>query len=91
MGVAVYSLIWLMQDLYHQPHDTTVLNPKAFNPATLRPKIPRASSQTLNSYFQAHRVVIKWGYTSPIIWLIRIVTLLITPFMTTHEPPSKLP
>ena len=29
----------------------------------------------------------KWGYKSPI-WFISIVTLVITLFITTHEPPS---
>ena len=29
------------------------------------------------------------GVTSPLIWLISIVTLLITPLIVTHEPPSK--
>ena len=28
---------------------------------------------------------------SPLIWLITIVTLLITPLLTTHEPPSRRP
>ena len=28
---------------------------------------------------------------SPLIWVITIVTLLITPLITTHEPPSSLP
>ena len=28
------------------------------------------------------------GVTSPLIWVISIVTLLITPLITTHEPPS---
>ena len=23
MGILVYSLLWVMQDLYHQPHDDT--------------------------------------------------------------------
>ena len=34
------------------------------------------------------RVVIS-GVISPLIWLISIVILLITPFTTTHEPPSQ--
>ena len=29
------------------------------------------------------------GVISPLIWVIIIVTLLITPLLTTHEPPSK--
>ena len=29
------------------------------------------------------------GVISPLIWLISIVTLTITPFITTHEPASK--
>ena len=29
-----------------------------------------------------------WGY-SPLIWVISIVTLRITPHITTHEPPSN--
>ena len=28
------------------------------------------------------------GVISPLIWLITIVSLLITPLITTHEPPS---
>ena len=31
----------------------------------------------------------KWGYKSPNIF-ITIVTLLITPLITTHEPPSRV-
>ena len=27
---------------------------------------------------------------SPLIWVITIVTLLITPLITTHEPPSRV-
>ena len=30
------------------------------------------------------------GLISPLIWVISIVTLLITPLITTHEPPSTL-
>ena len=30
------------------------------------------------------------GVISPLIWVINIVTLLITPPITTHEPPSML-
>ena len=30
------------------------------------------------------------GVTSPLIWVISIVTLLITPLITTHEPPSTM-
>ena len=31
----------------------------------------------------------KWGYkSSPLIWVISVVTLLLTPYVTTHEPPS---
>ena len=30
----------------------------------------------------------KW-VISPLIWLISIVTLIITPFISTHEPPSS--
>ena len=33
-------------------------------------------------------VVIR-GAISPLIWVIVIVTLLITPLITTHEPPSR--
>ena len=29
------------------------------------------------------------GVISPLIWVIIIVTLLITPLITTHEPPSR--
>ena len=29
------------------------------------------------------------GVISPLIWLISIVTLIITPFITSHEPPSS--
>ena len=29
------------------------------------------------------------GVLSPLIWVISIVTRLITPFITTHEPPSR--
>ena len=29
------------------------------------------------------------GVISPLIWLISIVTLIVTPFITTHEPPSR--
>ena len=28
------------------------------------------------------------GVISPLIWVISLATLLITPFITTHEPPS---
>ena len=31
------------------------------------------------------------GVVSPLIWVITIVTLLITPLITTHEPPSMEP
>ena len=31
----------------------------------------------------------KWGYKS-LIWVIRIVTLLVTLLITTHEPPSRV-
>ena len=31
------------------------------------------------------------GVISPLIWVITIVTLLITPLITTHEPPSRNP
>ena len=30
------------------------------------------------------------GFLSPLTWVITIVTLLITPLITTHEPPSKV-
>ena len=30
------------------------------------------------------------GVISPLIWVITIVTLLITPLITTHEPPSRV-
>ena len=30
------------------------------------------------------------GVLSPVIWVISIVTLLITPLITTHEPPSRV-
>ena len=30
------------------------------------------------------------GVISPLIWVISIVTLLITPLITTHEPPSRV-
>ena len=30
------------------------------------------------------------GLTSPLTWVITIVTALITPFIPTHEPPSNL-
>ena len=33
----------------------------------------------------------KWGYKSPNLGYITIVTLLITPLITTHEPPSVRP
>ena len=33
----------------------------------------------------------KWGYKSLILWVITMVTLLITPLITTHEPSSELP
>ena len=29
------------------------------------------------------------GVTSPLIWVITVVTLLISPLITTHEPPSR--
>ena len=34
----------------------------------------------------------KWDYKSPNIeiWVLTIVTLLITPLLTTHEPPSSV-
>ena len=32
--------------------------------------------------------VVKSGVKSPLIWVITIVTLLLTPLITTHEPPS---
>ena len=31
------------------------------------------------------------GVISPLIWVINIVTLLITPLITAHEPPSRAP
>ena len=31
------------------------------------------------------------GVISPLIWVITTVTLLITPLITTHEPPSMMP
>ena len=33
--------------------------------------------------------VVITGVISPLIWVRTIVTLLITPLITTHEPPSK--
>ena len=33
--------------------------------------------------------VVVSGVISPLVWFISIVTLLITPFITTHEPPSR--
>ena len=36
------------------------------------------------------RVVIS-GVISLLIWVISIATLLITPLITTHEPPSRVP
>ena len=30
------------------------------------------------------------GVISPLIWVMTIVTLLITPLITSHEPPSRL-
>ena len=34
-------------------------------------------------------MVVISGVISPLVWVITIVTLLITPLITTHEPPSK--
>ena len=34
-------------------------------------------------------IVVISGVISPLIWLISIATLLITPLLTTHEPPSN--
>ena len=34
--------------------------------------------------------VVICGVIRPLIWVISIGTLLITPIITTHEPPSKL-
>ena len=34
--------------------------------------------------------VVTSGVISPLIWVISTVTLLITPLITTHEPPSRL-
>ena len=34
--------------------------------------------------------VVTSGITSPLIWVISRVTLLITPLIATHEPPSNL-
>ena len=39
-------------------------------------------------YLEVEGVVIS-GVRSPLIWLISIVTLLITLLITTHEPPSR--
>ena len=35
-------------------------------------------------------LVVISGVLSPLIWVITIVTLLITPLITTHDPPSRL-
>ena len=40
-------------------------------------------------YLEVYWVVISGGI-SPLIWLISVDTLLVTPFRTTHEPPSSL-
>ena len=34
--------------------------------------------------------VVMSGDRSPLIWVVIIVTLFITPYMTTHEPPSRV-
>ena len=36
-------------------------------------------------------MVVVSGGICPLVWVISIVTLLITPFVTTHEPPSRVP
>ena len=49
---------------------------------------PQNSKPTRPSLLGGSWVVIS-GVISPLIWVITIVTLLITPLKTTHEPPSS--
>ena len=55
------------------------------------PNAPLANTGTLGAVARCllggSWVVIS-GVISPLIWVITIVTLLITPLITTHEPPS---
>ena len=44
----------------------------------------------INTVLECSWVVIS-GVISTLIWVISIVTLLLTPFITTHEPPSRAP
>ena len=51
------------------------------------PVHPGAGTEPPNSTWK-FRGSSKWGYKS-LIWVISIVTLLITLLRTTHEPPSR--
>ena len=47
---------------------------------SLRKQTTRVTWRFMGSY--------KWGYKAPLRWVIILVTLLITPRITTHEPPA---
>ena len=63
----------LPEALVPEPETSQALNPELCKPWTL---------------LGGSWVVIS-GVISPLIWAITIVTLLISPLITTHEPPSK--
>ena len=48
------------------------------------------ASEWLRLYLEVHDSwVVTSGVLSPLMWLISIVAPLISPFITTHEPPSR--
>ena len=51
MGIMVYSLLWVLQDLYHQPYTASGYL-RASHFAKL-PDGPPESSRTLNPWFKA--------------------------------------
>ena len=46
--------------------------------------------RTMHYYLEVHGYVVTSRVISPLIGVIIIVTLLITPLITTHEPPSMV-
>ena len=54
------------------------------------PKLPDLVARSSHPPLGGSWVVLS-GVISPLIWVIRTVTLLITPFITTHEPPGLQP
>ena len=61
-----------------------------FHTGSFNAQVPpkKYSSMVLQNLPGGSRVDIS-GVISPLSWVITLVTLLITPLITTHEPPSK--